>query len=409
MSAYRFLLSELAYKRNPFPVWAEMRNAGPVIRVKFPLIGKVWLFTSYEAASKMLRDDELFVRDPHAAGRKYVAGFLGVMPKSVRVLADNMLSVDGAQHKRLRGIVDKAFQFRSIEQMRPTLEQLADDLLQKMQRQHVSSEPVDFIQGFAREYPLAAISDLLGLPVSDRERFKSWGLKLSSLKSFYSLFQMFPGLWKIRNYIKEQVEECRNSPRDGLLSALVHTEHDGDRLNEEELLAMGFLLLLAGHETTVHLLSTSLATLFQHPQQLQLLKEDWSLAGSAVEEVMRYVTPAEISKPRMLSRDVELHGQQLKRGDYAVAMLGAANHDPNQFENPDDFEITRSPNVHLGFGTGIHVCLGMKLARTETEVALQALFERFPDVELAVPPDQLAWSQRIGFRSLDTLPLRLHR
>lgn len=383
-----------------------MRETGPVIRAKVPLIGKVWLFTTYEAVSQMLRDDELFVRDPSQAGRKYVAGILGVMPKGLRVLANNMLSNDRQQHRRLRGIVDKAFQLRSVEEMKPKIIEMANTFIDSFERQLQAGENIDLVESFARQLPLAVISELLGIPDSDREKFQKWGLRLSSVKSLGSLFRLLPGLWKIRNYIAEQIKECRREPRNGLLSALVHTEHEGEQLNDEELLAMGFLLLVAGHETTVHLISTSITSLFQHPDQLDLLKTDWDLSWSMVDEAMRYVTPVEISKPRMLSRDVTIHGQNLKRGEYAVAMLGAANHDPTKFKKPDEFDIQRQPNLHLGFGTGIHVCLGMKLAKTETEIAVKSLFDRFPNLELATASDKLEWTKQIGFRSLDRLLVR---
>ncbi len=404
---YKFDLLSSEYKQNPFPAWQAMREAGPVIRAKIPLVGKVWMFTSYDSASHMLRDHETFVRNPSKAGRKYVAGFLAFMPPSARVLANNMMAHDGEEHRRLRSLVDQAFQMRSVESMKGTLTAISNRLLDKIERRLQDGETVDLLEDFARPLPLAVISELLGLPTSDRENFKGWGNRLTNVNSIMGLFKVFPGLWKIRNYLRKQIENCRIEPREGLLSTLVHLEQDGDRLSKDELLAMAFLLLIAGHETTVHLITTSLVTLFQHETQLDKLRRNWGLADSAVEEVMRFVSPAEIAKPRMLSADTTIHKQSLRRGEYAVAMLGAANHDPEMFEEPDAFNIERSPNPHLGFGTGIHVCQGMKLARAETGIALKSLFDRFPNLQLATPINDIEWSRRIGFRSINRLPVKL--
>lgn len=403
MTIHKFAMISVGYKADPFPTWAAMREAGPVIKARIPLVGKVWMFTTYDAVSEMLRDDELFVRDPSKAGRKYVAGILRVMPKSVRALANNMLAYDGAEHRRLRRIVDKAFQYRRVDEMQPDITAISSSLMERISPQLEAGESVDLVENFARQLPLAVISELLGLPKADRDQFHDWGHRISTVKSMSGLLRMFPGLWKIRNYIAAQIEVCKQESRDGLLSALVHTEHEGEKLSDEELLAMGFLLLVAGHETTVHLISTAIATLLKHPQQLLRLQDNWELSGSMVDEVMRYVSPAEMTKPRMLSRDAVVNGQQLKRGDYAVGMLGAANHDPAKFQSPERFDIGREPNFHLGFGTGIHVCLGMKLAKTEAEIAVESLFQRHPDLALTSPNAELEWTQRIGFRSLNRL------
>lgn len=404
---HKFDLTSAEFKRNPFPTWEQMRALGPVIPARLPLIGKVWLFTTYQAASEMLRDSKTYARDPNRAGKKYLSSFLRFVPRHLRVVANNMMSVDGEEHRRLRGIVDRAFAKRTIQQMRPQLHVLANRICDDLESDQQSGATVNLAQAFARRYPLSVISELLGLPDTDRQNFEDWGNRLTHVKSFWSFTKVVPGLIRMRRYLIEQIESCRSEPREGLLTDLIHTEFEGHQLNDDELLAMAFLLLVAGHETTVHLLTTSLATLFQHPDQLEKLRANWSLSTSAVEEVMRYVSPAEITKPRMLTRDLEVSGQHLKRGDYAIAMIGAANHDPRQFPNPDVFDIERHPNPHLGFGTGIHVCLGLKLARAEAEIALQTLFERFPQLRSAVDPQQIAWAERLGMRSIPVLPVHL--
>jgi len=194
-----------------------------------------------------------------------------------------------------------------------------------------------------------------------------------------------------------------------LLSLLVEVEHAGDSLTEAELTAMGFLLLFAGHETTAHLISGGLLTLLNHPQQQAELMSDWTKAEPAVEELLRFNSPVQSTKPRIAAHDMWFHGQNIKRGQYLMPILAAANADPAQFNDPERFDINRTPNAHLGFGTGIHTCLGLRLARMETAIAFERLLTRFPNVELATPRDQVRWTQQIGLRALQSLPVKLTR
>ena len=191
------------------------------------------------------------------------------------------------------------------------------------------------------------------------------------------------------------------------MTALVQAEQDGDKLTHEELLAMGFLLLFAGHETTVHLISGGVLSLLEHPEEKARLLADWSLAPSAVEEILRWYAPVQFTKPRYPVRDLEFHGQRLKRGEMVTALLAAANVDPARFPDPERMDITRSPNPQVTFGTGIHICLGAQLARVEAQVALQKLFTRFPHLSLAVPASKLRYVGRIGMRALTAFPVRL--
>ena len=194
-----------------------------------------------------------------------------------------------------------------------------------------------------------------------------------------------------------------------LLQELVQVEHDGDRLNRDELLSMIFLLLAAGHETTVHLISTGLYSLLNHPEQKRLLTNDWSMGPTAVDEVLRFASPIQMSKPRMVAEDMEWRGVGLKRGELMMALLGAANADPSKFDSPDTFNIQReNANQHMTFGTGPHVCLGMKLARVEAQIAFERILTRYPDMELSDSDDRAAWTRRLGVRGLKSLPIRLN-
>jgi cytochrome P450 len=208
-------------------------------------------------------------------------------------------------------------------------------------------------------------------------------------------------------YIREEFRRQSEQPRGGLMAALIEAEEAGDRLTEDELVAMVFLLLAAGHETTLHQIAVGVLTLLDHPQQLAELTADWSLADSAAQELLRYISFAQVTKPRYAREDTEFYGQPIRRGQMLFGCLAAANADPEVFADPERLDLRRQPNRHLAFGAGIHVCLGAKLARVETAIAFERLFTRFPNLQLAVPRDQIRFSARIGTRALVALPVKL--
>ncbi|QDU92585.1 cytochrome P450 family protein [Lignipirellula cremea] len=408
MALQNFDLTSIAFKRDPYPTFARMRAAGPVVRVKLPLIGEAWAATTYEAAVDVLRDQKQFALEPRHAGRKNFAGMKWWMPRSLRVLTKNMLTTDEPDHRRLRSLVEQAFQRQSVNEMRPRLVALAGRFLDHFEAAALADNGrADLMEHFAKPFPLAVICELLGLPEEDRAKFSRFASGLTNASSPWSILRAMFGIRKLLRYLKEQLAVCRRRPRPGVISALVEAEQDGQRLSEDELLAMAFLLLFAGHETTVHLIATGVHNLLRHPDQKDRLLHDWSLAESAVNETLRYVSSIQFTKPRYVRQDAEKYGVSLKRGEMVFALLGSANVDPAQFEEPETFDIGRQPNRHLGFGGGIHVCLGFKLATAETAIALESLFTRFPDLELAVPEEELRWLKRMGTRGFLELPLRL--
>lgn len=401
-------LTTQAFKRNPFPTFAQLRETGPLVRTKLPLVGEVWLATTYNSVCQVLRDQSNFVLEPQNAGKKHIAGMQWWMPRMFRILAKNMLTSDEPNHRRLRGLVEQAFLRQSVEAMRDRISSLADRYLDQMeQKAEENNGTVDLNRFFARPFPLVVICELLGLPEEDQPRFSRWAGRLTKAGSLFGILAALPGIWRLLRYFRRQFRECRQAPRPGLISALVEAEDQGDRLSEDELLAMAFLLLLAGHETTVYLISGGILALSEHDGQRAELISDWSRVESAVEETLRYVSPVQMTKPRIASRDVELHGQTIKRGENVIALLASANCDPEQFEEPERFEITRHPNHHVAFGTGIHVCLGLKLARAEAAIAFEKLFTRFPRLKLAVAPSDLQWLPRFGLRAVASLPVQL--
>jgi cytochrome P450 len=396
-------LASQSFMRNPFPTLTRLRTAGPVVRVKLPFLGKSWLATTYEAVNEVLKDDSTFVRSPKNAGKRRFAGMRWWMPRTLRVLAENMLGYDDPDHRRLRKLVDQAFNRQSVEDLRQRIGGICEDLLDRMS----GADPVDILEGVARPLPLAVICELLGLPEEGQPHFRRWVRALMSVTSLWGVVCFLPGLFRLVGYFKRHFEQCRRHPRPGLMTALVQAEQDGDKLSESELLAMAFLLLVAGHETTVHLIAGGVLALLEAPEQRARLLAEWSLVPSAVEELLRFVSPVQVAKPRYVPRDLEFHGRPLRRGDILIPMLASANADPDRFDHPERMDISRSPNPHVAFGTGMHFCLGAQLARVEAQVVLEKLFTRFPNLSLAVPGSVLKYTGRLGMRALTALPARL--
>jgi cytochrome P450 len=381
-----------------------MREAGPVISVKMPLVGRTWVTTTHAATLAMVKDNGFFVQEGRNAGKSGVAGMRWWMPKTLGLLSNNMLLKDEPDHRRLRKLVDRAFQRRDVQAMRGNIEKIADTILDNFE----GLDEVDLVDAFSRRLPLEVICELLGLPSTDRPLFSQWARTSTAIKGAISLYLALGSFDKMLDYLRGQIEECRRSPREGLISELVRDEDDGDLLNEDELVSMVFLLLLAGFETTTHLISDSVLALEQNPEQKAfLLAFSENRLERAVEELARYTSPVQSTKPRFVAHDGEFFGQMLKRGEIIMAFVAAANADPAVFDQPDRLKLVRLPNAHLVFSSGIHFCLGMQLARVEAQSALGRLYARYPNLRI-VAPDKLDWIERFGLRGLKSLPVRLN-
>src|SRR4051812_40415151 len=298
--ALEFDLTSQSFKREPFPTLARMREQGPVIRVRLPLFGKVWVATTYDAVNDLLRDHDRFVQSPATAGNRGMGTLLRWLPRSLRPLATNMLLRDPPDHRRLRSLVDQAFRRQSIEALRPRLETLADQALDRLEAEaHRSPRGVDLLAQFSRPFPLAVICEMLGLPPEDRPHFTRWALRFSRAGTVPGLiWGLAAGVRPLLRYARDEIRRQSKEPRDGLLASLIEAEEAGERLTEDELVAMIFLLLAAGHETTLHQITLNVLTLLDHPAQLDELKADWSLADSAAQELLRYNVFVIFSKPR---------------------------------------------------------------------------------------------------------------
>ena len=387
------------YLRDPAASLRALRASGPVVRTKFPIIGKVWITTTQEMAGRVLKDSQTFTLRKNGGGP---AGLRWWMPPTLRSLANNMLTVDEPDHTRLREIVDEAFHRRATLEMEPRILALADELAGEL---FAAGSPADLVERYSRKLPLAVICELLGLPRADRAKFIAWANRVGRIAGPVGLVRMFAGLWNMKRYLEQRLDAYRQSGGEGLIAELVRVEKEGGRISGDEMVAMVFLLLGAGSETTTHLISGSVLELLKNPELRAWLQEDWSRANLAIEEFLRFVSPVQVSKPRYVRRNVQLGGVLLQKGETIMAMLAAANMDPEANDYPERLDLERRPNRHIAFGTGIHFCLGHQLARIEGRCALEALFKRWPELDLAVPPDELRWRQRPGLRALDQLPV----
>jgi cytochrome P450 PksS len=385
--------------RNPAGAIAALRADGPVVASRFPMIGKVWVTTTYEAAAQVLKDSATFSLRKEGGA---VAGLRWWMPRIVTTLARNMLTTDEPDHARLRGIVDEAFRRRAVLDMAPRIHAIAADLADKL---FAEGSPADLVVRYAQILPLAVICELLGLPEADRPMFIGWANSFMRINSAIGFLSAVPVMRKMRRYMEERLRVVREQGGEGLIAELVRVENDGGRISPEEMLSMLFLLLNAGSVTTAHLIAGAVYELLRDPARRDWLQADWSRLGLAVEEFLRFVSPVQFSKPRYVRKDTDLDGVRLRKGDQVMAMIVAANADPQASPLPETLDLERKPNRHLSFGTGIHFCLGHQLARIEAVTALEALFTSHPKLRLAVDPGEIRWRRRPGLRSIERLPV----
>ena len=384
--------------RDPATAIEKLRASGPVVQVKFPIVGTVWITTTQDMAARVLKDSETFTLRQDGA----IAGLRWWMPGVIRAVADNMLTMDEPDHTRLRSIVDEAFRRRAVLEMEPHVFAMADAMAASL---FAEGSPADLVERYARKLPVSVICELLGLPQADRPKFIAWTNSFTRLTGMFGFLGLIPAMMAMKRYLEGRLNAARVEGGEGLIAELVRVEKEGSRISPREMVAMVFLLLGAGSETTTHLISGSVYELLKNPELRDWLSEDWDRANLAIEEFLRFVSPVQFSKSRFVRRDVDLGGVTVRKGEKIMAMIAAANMDPQSNEHPEQLDLTRQPNRHLSFGTGIHFCLGHQLARIEAKCALQALFTRWPKLELAVPDAQIRWRERPGIRALASLPV----
>lgn len=397
MAAYD--LFSRAFKADPFPIYAAMRQDDPVYAHRAPSGQTIWYITRYDDAAAALRDHELFVKDVRRTRDDAAEDEGGELQTAVN---RNMLFADPPDHTRLRALVSLAFTPRRIDGLRGQVQQIADELIDAV----APRGACDLIEAFALPLPVIVIGELLGIPAADRVQVAAWSQTIiSPVARRLSKRERRRALRAFVDYLRAVFADRRGRPRDDLISALVQAEQAGDRLSEAELSSMTALLLVTGHETTVNLIGNGVLALLQHPEQRALLEARPELIDQAVEELLRFDGPVETATTRWVARDVVWRGRELRRGDVVRVVLASADRDPDQFPDSDRLKFTRAENRHLQFGLGIHYCLGAPLARLEGRIALPTLLRRLPNLRLAVPPETLRWRPGVLFRGLHALPV----
>ncbi|HWE38006.1 MAG TPA: cytochrome P450 [Isosphaeraceae bacterium] len=390
-----------AFKADPYPYYALLRAEAPVHRVTLPDKQDAWLVTRYDDVAALLKDDR-FSKDPQKALTPDQKKRQPWIPGVFRPLLKNMLDVDPPDHTRLRGLVHQAFTPRLVEAMRGRIQALTDALLDDAARRGT----MDLIRDFALPLPTTVIAEILGVPAADRHKFRRWtNAFVTASTSPWAKLRSIPHAMAFVRYLRRLIAARRDRPRDDLVSALVIAEEAGDQLTGDELLSMLFLLLVAGHETTVNLIGNGTLALLGHPDQWERLRSEPTLIRSAVEELLRYDSPVESATERYALEGVTIAGATIPRGGLSFAVIASANRDDRQFDRPDDLDLAREPNRHLSFGQGVHYCLGAPLARLEGQIALATLARRLPDLRLAVPKASLRWRPGLVLRGMTSLPV----
>ncbi|MEU4932928.1 cytochrome P450 [Streptomyces yokosukanensis] len=397
---------------DPFAGYARLREQAPTL-VGTMLGGPpMWLVTRYDDVRRVLTDPR-FLNNPASvpdapAVRTTIMKRLGIPSDLVDYLDDKLMQIDGDHHRRLRSLVSRAFTARRVAELRPRVEKITAELLDRLAEQAREGEPVDLMDSFCFPLPFTVICELVGIDEAEREPWHEWGISLGSPTEHRERIPVV--MRECVDQLLEVIARRRVEPRDDLITGLVQAqEDDGDRLTEREMVTLVFTLVITGHETTTQLLATSVLALLDNPGQLALLREDPSRWPQAVHELMR-LGPTQWGVPRYPSEDVVLGGTRIPAGATILPLILPANTDPRQFEDPERLDIGRDHGGgerHLGFGRGAHYCLGRPLALQEAEVALHALFTRFPDLSLAVEREQIPWVLRPGVSRVERIPLRL--
>lgn len=397
------LLSDEAV-RDPAAVFGRLRETAPV---HWNDHHHAWVFTRHADLTAAARNPYLSAEriTPFAAAIRR-ATESSRMDETLALLADWMVFRDPPDHTRLRRLVSKAFAPAVSRARTPSIIATIDALLDDVDQDH----PFDLIKSLAYPLPAIVIAELLGAAPADRDLFKTWSDQITSLvfgatarPDRYE--RAAAGMLELRDYLLGRIAYFERRPADNLITLLLE-EEDDDALTREELVATCILLLFGGHETTTNLIGNGVLALLTHPDQLTMLRTDNTLIPSAIEEVLRFDGPTRATV-RMVKEDHELHGHPLRAGERVFLLNPAANHDPEAFPNPDRFDVTRNPTNHLGFGFGVHYCLGAPLARLEGRMAIGALIRRFPAVRLAANPAELRWHPTMLSRGLLDLPVRL--
>jgi cytochrome P450 PksS len=362
---------------------------------------RAWIITRYDDVLAALTDERLVkdrrnAEDPNKKQRELW------LPAFIKPLQHNMLDSDVPDHTRLRSLVHQAFMPRLIAQMQTRIHRLAHELIDRVQ----AKGEMDLVHDFALPIPMVVISEMFGVAEEDRAAFHRWSNVAVSVRKPIDGVLAIPSLYQLVRFLRRLFREHRLKPQDDLTSALLQAEAEGSKLAEDELIGMVALLLSAGHETTVNLIGNGVLALLTHPAALDRLRTEPELMKPAVEELVRYTPPVLFATSRYAREEMAIAGTHIPKGELVLAALGSANHDESKFENPETLMLDRQNNKHVGFGSGMHYCLGAPLARLESSIAFQVLFERLPNIRLAVNRENLRWHSSLITRGVKAIPVK---
>lgn len=386
------------FRKNDYEFYKRLRADEPAHSFSLQGGRTGWLISRYDDVLELLKSSS-FIKD-----QSKVFGPISsadAHSNEAKLFHNMMLNVDPPDHTRLRRLIQPSFNPKEMLKLAPRIEQIADSLLKDME--HIEGS-FDLIDAFAFPLPIIVISELLGVPVEDRHKFRKWSNTIvSASENEHNEFA--EDVKAFVEYLDYLIKERRENPQNDLITGLIHAEEEGDKLQGNELYSMIFLLIIAGHETTVNLIGNGMYALFEHPKQLELLKNDLSLTETAIEEMLRFYSPVDSSTARWADEDIVLHGKTIQKGDLVIASISSANRDERKFENPHLLDITRKPNPHIAFGYGIHFCLGAPLARLEGSIAFRKLLRAFPHITPAGSLSDLEWRSVFLLRGLKELPV----
>jgi len=388
------------FYQDPHRVYRELRQRGPIHRIRWDgVLG--WLVVDHEVAKKAFLDPSISKRLGSPEGQAALAKNDAADMFSSAV-NDNLLFSDPPQHTRLRRLVAKAFASRAMVDLGPRITEIADEMLDTMS----GKQSVDLLDSYAFPLPIAVICELLGVPDDDKDAFRSWTAVLVDDAS--TIEERGNAGANFFTYLTELIAARTDNPRNDLLSELIIAKDDDDRLDHQELIAMLFLLLAAGHETTVNLIGNAVLELLGDPATAERLRHNPADIPGYLDEILRCQGSIHVATTRFTTAPITLGNQEIDAGEFIMISLAAANRDPEQFADPDRIDIERSDSRHLAFGYGIHYCLGAALARTEATVAVKQLLERYPEIALDTAAGEPVWKRSLLIRGLTSLPVRLN-
>lgn len=398
------LLNSSEFTVDPYPIYHQLRTEAPVYWCES---WGAWVFSRFEDIRSIYLDADRF----HSGGR--IIAHLKHFPKKIwhqlALLREHfsvgLLHCDLPDHTRMRNLVSKAFTPNVIQSLRPRIQALVDELLDTVK----VKGRMDVIEDFAFPLPATVISEMLGIPPTDRDQFRVWASGIiafqgSARPAVETVFHAQDCVREARAYFRELFKERQRKKGDDLISGLVAAEEQGDKLSEAELMTTCVTMLIGGHETTTGLLSNGLFLLLKHPDQMQRLKDDLTLIPDAIYEMLRYESPVQRGF-RLVKKDTKIYGTSIRKGDMLCLLLAAGNRDPQAYPDPDRFDITRDNKKHNFFGGGIHYCLGAPLATLEGHIVFKTLLQRFPDMKLE--NDYPQWEDASMLRRLKLLPVSI--